>query len=97
MGAYPHPFGVNFSPPSTVGLCVVGACPVDPVVIACPVIESVVDSVVWFTVLIILHSFNVMVVFTCGKNNPGYEMLRLWGCGVWVHGGLKLHFVRPIE
>ena len=44
------------------------ACPfiesvVDPVVIACPVIEPV-DPVVWVAVLIILHSFNVMVVFT---------------------------------
>ena len=48
---------------------VVIACPViesvvDPVVIACPVIESVVDPVVWVAVLIILHSFNVMAVFT---------------------------------
>ena len=45
------------------------ACPfiesvVDPVVIACPVIEPVVDPLVWVAVLIILHSFNVMVVFT---------------------------------
>ena len=76
-GYYPRPLDVHFSP-STVGLCVVVACPgdpvvaacpviesvVDPVVIACPVIEPVVDPLVWVAVLIILHSFNVMVVFT---------------------------------
>ena len=39
-------------------------CPViEPVVDGCPVIEPVVDSV-WEAMLIILHSFNEMVVFT---------------------------------
>ena len=39
-------------------------CPnIGPVGNGCPVIEPVVDSV-WEAVLIILHSFNEMVVFT---------------------------------
>ena len=56
---------------STVGLCIVVACPVDPMVAACPVIQPVaepvfwvVGPVVWVAVLIRLHSFNVIVVFT---------------------------------
>ena len=63
---------------STVGLCIIVACPVDPMVDNCPVIEPVrdhifwvVDSVVWVVdpvvrvgVLIRLHSCNVIVVFT---------------------------------
>ena len=91
---------------STVGLCIVVACPVDPMVDTCPVIEPVVEPVfwvvgpvvrivepvvwvvgpvvrivepvvwvvgtvvrivgpvVWVAVLIRLHSFNVIVVFT---------------------------------
>ena len=47
-----------------VGLCVGNGCPaIEPVRDGCPVIEPVVDSV-WEAVLIILHSFNEMVVFT---------------------------------
>ena len=49
---------------STVGLCIVVACPVDPMVDTCPVIEPVAEPVVWVAVLIRLHSFNVIVVFT---------------------------------
>ena len=56
---------------STVGLCIVVACPMDPMVDACPVIEPVVEPVVWVVgpivwvaVVIRLHSFNEMVVFT---------------------------------
>ena len=43
---------------------------------ACPVIEPVAEPIVWVAVLIRLHSFNVIVVFTCGNNNPGYGFLN---------------------
>ena len=56
---------------STVGLCIVVTCPVDPIVDTCPVIEPVVEPVVWVVgpvvwvaIVIRLHSFNEMVVFT---------------------------------
>ena len=51
-------------PGTTAGLCVGNGCPViEPVGDGCPVIEPGVDSV-REAVLIILHSFNAMVVFT---------------------------------
>ena len=51
-------------PGTTVGLCVGDGCPaIEPVGDGCPVIEPGVDSV-REAVLIILHSFNAMVVFT---------------------------------
>ena len=63
-------FYVLFSP-SSVGLCVDVACPVmEPVVGPVDVVWVVdhvvwvVEPVVWVAVLIILHSFNVMVVLT---------------------------------
>ena len=61
-------------PGTIVGFCVGNGCPViepigngcpvkESVGVGCPVIEPVVDSV-WEAVLIILHLFNEMVVFT---------------------------------
>ena len=62
---------VCVSSPSTVGLCIVVAWPMDSMIENCPVIEPVVEPVfwvveplVWVTVLIRLHSFNEIVVFT---------------------------------
>ena len=67
-------FVLPVEPGTSAGLCVGDCCPViepvgngcpvvEPVGDGCPVIEPVVDSG-WEAVLIILHSFNAMVVFT---------------------------------
>ena len=69
----------------------------DPMVDACPVIEPVAEPVVWVVgpivwvaVLIRLHSFNVIVVFTCGNNNPGYGLkIYCGGSGIAVTAGIN--------